>query len=147
MITTGGAPFMGALFGLIGVLTVSSFLYLMFNSLEVLQEGGYIRTVRRVLGFPVKRGEMRQTEIVEFSKKTSSQSQSGSEQALQYAVSAVDRHREELLVGEGFRGASQADAAADLIARSFGVTLRKQALEIDPEFNPDIDNTNLLTTD
>lgn len=147
MITAGDAPFMGTIFGLMGLLIAGSSLYRVLNSLEVLQEGGYIRTVRRILGIPVKRGQMRQADIVKLRKKASSPKQSGNGQALRYTVSAVDRHGEELLVAEGFKGASQAEGAADLIAQSFGIARSKKTLEIDPRFNPDIDNTNLLTTD
>jgi hypothetical protein len=50
-----GHPFMGSVFGLMGLLIVFSGFYFMLNSLEVSQEGGDIRTVRRILGIPVKR--------------------------------------------------------------------------------------------
>jgi hypothetical protein len=46
-------------------------------------------------------------------------------------------------VGEGFKGAGQADAAADFIARQFGLTPRKES----PESDSAIDDYNLLTAD
>ena len=46
-------------------------------------------------------------------------------------------------MGEGFTGASQADAAADFIARQFGLTPENNA----PESDSGVDDYNLLTAD
>ena len=48
-------PFMGSVFGGVGLLIVVSALYFVLNSLEVLQDGRDIRTVRRILGIAVGR--------------------------------------------------------------------------------------------
>ncbi len=119
-------PFMGSVFGGVGLLIVLSAFYFVLNSLEVSQDGADLRTVRRILGIPVKRGQMRRADFVRFSKKASSKTQSGKTHVIHYSISAVDRHGQKLVVGEGFKGASQADAAADFIARQFGLTPAKK---------------------
>jgi len=86
------------------------------------QAGSDIRTVRRILGFPVKRRRMHRSDFVRFKKQVSSNSRSGGKHVLHYSVSAIDRSGQKMIVGEGFRSASQADAAMDLIAREFGLT-------------------------
>jgi len=138
-----GHPFMGGVFALVGLLIVVSAFYFVLNSLEVLQEGGDIRTVRRILGIPIKSGRMRRADFVRFSKKASSTTQSGKNHVITYSISAVDRHGQKLVVGEGFTGASQADAAADFIALQFGLTPESDA----PEADSGIDEYNLLTAD
>jgi len=138
-----GHPFMGGVFALVGLLIVVSAFYFVLNSLEVLQEGSDIRTVRRILGIPIKSGRMRRADFVRFIKKASSTTQSGKNHVIRYSISAVDRHGQMLVVGEGFTGASQADAAADFIARQFGLTPENNA----PEQGSGIDEYNLLTAD
>jgi hypothetical protein len=112
-----GHPIMGGAFGLMGLLITVSAIYMVLNSLEVSQEGVDIRTVRRILGIPVKRGQMRRADF--------------------------DRNGQKLVVGEGFKGASQADAAADYIAGLFGLTTKNEH----PEKGPAIRDYNLLMTD
>lgn len=121
-----GHPFMGVVFGGVGLLIVAFSLYMVLNSLEVLQVGGDIRTVRRICGIPVRRAQMRRADFVRFSKKASSTSRSGNKHVILYSVYAVDRGGRKLVLGEGFNGASQADAAADIIARQFGLTPEKK---------------------
>ena len=108
-----GHLFIGGVFGLVGLLIVISAFYFVLNSLEVVQEGGDIRTVRRILGIPVKRGRMRRADFVRFAKNASSRSQSGRQHVIRYTISALDSDGQELLVGEGFKGASQAAAAVN----------------------------------
>ena len=78
---------------------------------------------------------MRRADFVGFSKKASSTTQSGSKHVIHYSISAVDRHGQKLIVGEGFKGVSQADAAADFIARAFGLTPRDSTPKGDNESN------------
>lgn len=120
-------PFMGAIFGVVGLLVTASSFWLVLNSLEVRQAGMTIRTVRRVLGVPVKRREMRQSEFSAFDKSSSMQSQAGGRHVMHYSVYAIDRAGNRMIVGEGFRGAGQADAAIRLLGREFG-------LRPEPEF-------------
>ena len=143
LISYEGHLFMGGVFGLVGLLIVISAFYFVLNSLEVAQEGGDIRTVRRILGIPVKRGQMRRAEFVRFKKIASSRTQSGKQQIIRYTISAVDSNGQELLVGEGFKGASQAAAAADFIERQFGLTPVISASGADSGF----DDVNLLAAD
>ncbi|MCH8073635.1 MAG: DUF3592 domain-containing protein [Proteobacteria bacterium] len=138
-----GHLFMGGVFGLVGLLIVISAFYFVLNSLEVVQEGGDIRTVRRILGIPVKRGQMRRADFVRFKKTASSRTQSGKQHVIRYTISALDSNGQELLVGEGFKGASQAAAAADFIGRQFGLTPVISALAA----NSEIEDYNLLAAD
>jgi hypothetical protein len=141
LVTEAGHAVMGAVFGGVGLLVLVSAVYFALNSLEIVAEGGDIRTVRRVLGFPVKRMRMRSSEFVRFDKKKSSYSQSGTRHVVHYSLHAVDKRGQKMVVGEGFKGISQADAAAELIAREFGLSIQAVATE------PGSDEINLLTTD
>jgi len=116
---------MGAIFGSVGLLILLSGLYFMLNSLEVVQDGADIRSLRRILGITVKQQKMRRTDFVRFDKKKTSSAQSGNKHVVNYAVSVVDRRGQKMIVGEGFKGSSQANTAADLIAQTFG--LRQQS--------------------
>jgi hypothetical protein len=86
---------------------------------------------------------MRRADFVRFKKKASSKTQSGKRHTIYYTISAIDRNGEKLVVGEGFRGASQADAAAEFIARTFGLKPKDTAQ--DPAVG--VEDFNLLTTD
>jgi len=136
-------PIMGGVFGLVGMVIVLSAFYFVLNSLEVLQDGGDIRTIRRILGIPVKRRRMRRADFVRFRKKAASKTQSGKQHVIHYTVSAVDSNGQSIVVGEGFKGASQADTAADFIARQFGLTPKSDAAATDPS----ISDYNVLAAD
>ena len=113
---------MGSIFGFVGGVIVLSSLYYAFNSLEIVQGATHISTVRRVLGIPVKRMQMRRDEFVKFTRKSSFQTQSGGKHVMHYTVYAHDKQGQKLVVGEGFTGASKAEAAMQLIGREFGLT-------------------------
>ena len=134
---------MGLIFGGVGSLIFLCGLYFMLNSLEVMQNGGVIRSTRRILGITVKQRILQRAEFVRFDKKKTSSTQSGSKHVVCYSISAVDRNGKKVIVGEGFAGASQADAAADFIARQFGLTPRRQEQDAGPEF----DRYDVLTAD
>ncbi len=138
-----GHLLMGGAFGLVGLLIVVTAFYLVLNSLEVMQDGADIRTVRRILGIPIKSGRMRRADFVRFSKKTSSKTQSGNHHVIHYKIIAVDNSGQKLVVGEGFKGASQADAAAEYIGRLFGLAPQNE----EPETDSAVDDYNLLTAD
>jgi hypothetical protein len=129
LISNEGHTFMGSIFGGVGLLIVVSALYFVLNSLTVVQAGNDIKTVRRILGVPVKRMQMRRADFVRFKKNVSSSSQSGGKHVMHYSISAIDSSGQKMIVGEGFRSASQADAAAALIAREFGLRVRDVVLE------------------
>ncbi len=120
-----GHPFMGAIFGLVGLLVVLAALYTVLNSLEVFQVGDEVRSVRRIFGIPVSRAQMRRSDFARFKKKASVKTNSGKRHIIYYTLSAIDRHGQKMVMGEGFKGASQADAAAELIASLFGIAERE----------------------
>ena len=60
---------------------------------------------------------------------------------MHYSLHAVDKRGQKMVVGEGFKGVSQADAAAELIAREFGLAIHAVATESGS------DEINLLTAD
>jgi hypothetical protein len=119
---------MGCVFGFVGSVILLSGLYFLFNSLEVRLVGDSIESVRRILGLPVRRRSMRRADFREFSKQSSMQSQSGGRHVMYYAVFAIDQRGNKLPVGDGFKGAGQADAAAKLIGREFGLGTRDVSL-------------------
>ncbi len=143
LISNEGHMFMGSIFGGVGLLIVVSALYFVLNSLAVVQAGSDIRTVRRILGVPVKRMQMRRADFVRFKKNVSSSSQSGGKHVLHYSISAIDSSGQKMIVGEGFKSTSQADAAAALIAREFGLAER----DVVPEKGSKTADYNLLTAD
>ena len=143
LITRQDHWFMGLVFGLIGVLVTVYSVYLVSNSLEIAQAGDTISTVRRLFGMPVMRREMRRQDFVRFRKSSTTSTQSGNKHVMYYTLYAVDGLGQELVVGEGFRGASQADAASVLIAGEFGLRAKHESGEQDPGLMP----YNVLTAD
>ena len=121
LLTHEGHTIFGSIFGGLGALIGAWCLYLMFNSLEVRQTGTGIRIIRRLLGIPVGSKELQRGDIVELSKKSTMKTQSGGKHIVYYNVYAVDRSGRRHVIGEGFRGESQANAAMELIGREFGI--------------------------
>ncbi len=120
-----GHPFIGAVVGLVGILVVAAALYAMLNSLEVMQSGDEIRSVRRILGFPVSRRRMRRSDVVRLEKHIAAKSNTGKRHTIHYSLFAISRDGTKMKLGENFRGASQADAAAGLVASVFGLSVRE----------------------
>ena len=121
LITEEGQRVFGGIFGGVGALIAVWCLYMILNSLEVTQTSTGIMTVRRLLGIPIKRTELRSDAIVELTKHTNFQTQSGGKHIIYYKIHAIDRDGNKHIVGEGFKGESQADAAIQLIGREFGI--------------------------
>ena len=121
LVTQEGHWFMGGIFGLVGSLIAVSGFYYMFNSLEVTRTGGGIRTVRRILGIPVKSMEMNASDFLRFSRKSSMQTQSGNRHTMYFKLFAVRNNGPKMVLGEGFKGAGQADAAEEFLARELGL--------------------------
>jgi hypothetical protein len=111
----------GSIFGGIGALFAIGTLYAILNSLEVLRDANGIKTVRRILGIPVKRSYMGSHEFVHFKKKSRYQTNNGGKHVMHYSIYAVDRHGDEIVVGEGFKGDSQAEAGIRLIGDVLGL--------------------------
>ena len=128
LIVQEDAKIFGGVFAFIGGLIGIVSLYVLLNSLTVSQDGMSIRTVRRLLRIPVIRREMRRDQFDRFEKHSSMQSQSGTKHTLHYKVRAVDRDGNRIVVGEGFKGDNEADAAIRFFERELGLRSRGDPL-------------------
>lgn len=138
LIVEEGARIFGAVFGGVGALVALTAGYMMFKSLEITQQGDTIRSTRRWLGIPLRTREIRRSDFSRFEKDSSMQTQTGGKHVMYYKVRAVDRHTNELLVGEGFRGESGADAAIRFLSRELGLkqderSMRRSREDFDSE--------------
>jgi hypothetical protein len=115
------------------------------NSLEVWQDGTHIRTLRRWLGIPISRKQMRRSDFARLKKKKSMKTQSGGKHVIYYAIHALDRQGDKLAVGDGFRGASQAKAAMRLIASELGLHWEPETRK--PEDGSAFHDADVLTAD
>jgi hypothetical protein len=86
-----GERVFGGIFGGVGALVAIGTLYTMLNSLEVSRDTNGIRTVRRVLGIPIKRSTMGSHEFSHFDKNSRYQTQGGGKHIMHYSIYAVDR--------------------------------------------------------
>ena len=120
--TDKGEVLFGSLFGGIGALFAVGTLYSMANSLEVSRDANGIKTVRRILGIPVRRRQMGSHEFVRFKKDSRFQSQGAGKHVMHYSIYAIGRHGDKVKVGEGFKGVSQAEAAIRLISAKLGLS-------------------------
>lgn len=120
-----GHPIMGGVVGLVGILVVVAGLYAVLNSLEVMQSGDEIQSVRRILGIPVSQRRMRRSDVIRLEKHVAAKSSSGRRHTIHYSVNAIGRDGQKMKLGEGFKGASQADAAAGLFASVFGLRVQE----------------------
>jgi hypothetical protein len=111
----------GGIFAAIGLLVVLGSLYSMLNSLQVVSGPEYLKTVRRIMGIPVRRRQIRRSEFVRFSKGSGSQTQVGNKHVMHYSIFAEDRHGQKIVVGDGFKGERQASAAIRFIGRETGL--------------------------
>ena len=121
LISNEGHTVFGGIFGGIGGIVGAFALYMMINSLEVSRDGNGVKTVRRILGIPVKRRYMRSDAIAKITKGSSTRSQSGGKHIIHYSIYAVDSAGNKIVVGEGFKGTSEAEAAMRLIRKEFGL--------------------------
>ena len=121
LVVEEGQRVFGSVFGGVGGLIAIATLYMMLNSLEVSQHGSSVRTVRRVLGIPVSRKTMQRHEFDTFMKDSSFQTQSGGKHVMHYSIYALDRQGNKLVVGEGFKGESEANAAIRFISQQLGL--------------------------
>ena len=122
-----GQRLFGGVFGALGSLIGLFCLYLMLNSLQVFKQGADIMSVRRLLGMPISRRSMHQNQLVRLTKKSTMKSQSGGRHTVFYSIFGVDHQGNEILLGEGFKGESEAQAAMQLIAREFGLRLAPES--------------------
>jgi hypothetical protein len=124
LIVKEGHSIFGSVFGGIGALITAWCFYMIFNSLEVRQDGSRIVSVRRLLGIPIGRNSVLRDDVVELGKKSSFKTQSGGKHIIFYNINAIDRQGNKFIVGEGFKGESEAKAAIKLISREFNITAR-----------------------
>jgi len=141
LLTEAGKLFMAAVFGGIGLLVLIFSLYFALNSLQVVVRGSDIWSIRRIFGIPLRQSRMQRSAVVRIDRKKSSTSQSGTKHVVRYTLFALDRQGRKMVVGEGFKGASQAKAAAEFMASELGLEL--------PENVPDtaVNDVNLLASD
>ena len=116
-----GHRLFGFLFGGAGAFVALLVLYGILNSLEVSRDANGIKTVRRILGIPVKRSYMGSHEFTHFKKRSRFQTNGGGKHVMHYSVLAVDRHGDKIVVGEGFKGETQVEAAIRLIGDVLGL--------------------------
>ncbi len=121
LVVEEGQRIFGSIFGGVGGLIALVTLYMMLNSLEVSRQGSSVTAVRRVLGIPVRRRSMQQYEFQRFAKDSSFQTQSGGKHVMHYSIYALDRSGNRMVVGEGFKGESEANAAVRFISRELGL--------------------------
>jgi len=129
LIVSEGLRLFGSIFGGIGALVAIGTIYSMANSLEVSRDVNGIKTVRRVFGIPVKRSHMGSHSFVEFRKDSRFQSNGGGKHVMHYSIYALDTHGAKVVVGEGFKGESEANAAIRLIGRELGLASRGERNE------------------
>lgn len=115
------AYFIGGIFMTVGGLIVFSGFYSFGNSLQVTTDGVYLKTVRRIFGFPVLRRQLRKDLITDIVKHSSFQSQQGSKITMSYEIRAIGNQGEKLTIAEGLKGASKADAAIKYIAQQLNL--------------------------
>ena len=138
-------PVFGSVFGGVGALIAILCLYMMLNSLEVSQAPGGIRTVRRLLGIPIKRTFMQRDAFVRFEKNSSFQSQGGGKHTIHYSIYAIDTDGDKVIVGEGFKGESEVKAAMRLISAE--LELNPDTTESPDDVAPDSLIYNALAAD
>jgi hypothetical protein len=129
----------GSVFGGAGALVAIAAFYAMSNSLAVSRTADGFVTVRRWLGVPVRRRHMSRHEFDHFEKNSRYQQQGGGKHVMFYTVYAVDRSGHKVVVGEGFRGSSQAEAAIQLIGQELGLSAiasRNETRETDSSWDP-----------
>jgi hypothetical protein len=141
LIVREGLTVFGSIFGGAGVLVTMGAFYLLTNSLEVSQDGTSVNAVRRWLGVPVSRKRMPKSHFARFEKKSSMKTQSGGKHVIYFAINMLDHDGNKMVVGEGFRGESEAKAAMRLIAQELGLRVApggKQRLPDSGLFDEDV---------
>lgn len=133
-----GQPILGAVFGGIGLLVILASLYAVLNSLEVIKTASDVQSVRRFLGVPLRRHRMRVDQIHELTKKSAYKTQSGNKHTVYYSIYASDGQGNRMLVGEGFRGKSEAEAAIRFLSRELGIAESRRKSSASPDIDFDV---------
>ena len=133
LVVKEGHTIFGSIFGGVGALVALGAFYMMTNSLEVSQDGTSVNAVRRWLGIPVSRKSMPRSGFARFEKKTSMKTQSGGKHVIFYAVEMLDQDGNRMVIGEGFRGESEARAAMRVIAAELGLRVQPDSRLTGPD--------------
>ncbi len=144
----GDAPVFGFVFGGVGGIIALASTYMLFKSLDVYQESTAIVSVRRFLGIPLRRRRMERHRFAHFRRQQSLKTQSGGKHVIHYSLYAVDQVGNELLLGEGFSGESDTNAAEQFIAREFNLQIAPgQRVRSDSADSPGNSSRNFLAGD
>ncbi len=138
VIVEEGLSIFGGIFAAAGLLAILGSFYAVLNSLQVIKDATELKTVRRILGIPIKRRRIRYAELVRLSKDSSFQSQSGKKHVVHYSIYAEDSRGQKIVVGEGFKGDSQANAAIRFLIREFRLTPQIEEGSTDGDSGADI---------
>ncbi len=112
----------GGIFALIGIPLLLSFFYMCTNSLTVYKNSiNEIRTVRRILGLPVKKCSLSLENISTFEKESTFGVTSGTKQVRHYTIYAPLSGHKKMILGEGFYGEGETDAAITIIKETLGI--------------------------
>jgi len=131
--TSEGERLFGAVFAGVGSLVALGGLYAGLNSLRVTAGATEITSERRLVGIPVRRRSIRRIDFAGFRRKRSRRTQSGTRHVVYYTVYADDRNGYSIVIGEDFKGDSQAQAAMRWLAREFGLEAHKSDQETPDE--------------
>ena len=145
LVVQEGQTLFGSIFGGVGALVALGAFYMMTNSLEVSQDGASIHAVRRWLGVPVSRKRMPRSGFARFGKKSSMKTQSGGRHVVYYAINMIDHDGNKMIVGEGFKGESEAKAAMRLIAKELGLRVERDSER--PRADTRLFDEDVLTAD
>jgi len=121
LISAQGLLFIGGVFASLGSLLLLASLYSVFNSLQVIRDAASVKTVRRVLGFPVRRRKLNNRDFVRFGRRSTFQTQAGNRHVMHYSIFLEDNRGQKLVVGEGLKGEGEARAAIRLTAGILGL--------------------------
>lgn len=119
--TAADSPIFGSVFGGVGGLVALACACALLNSLEVSVVNGELVSLRRVAGVRVRRRTLPRQDFAGFRSASTMQSRSGSRHTVYYTLYATDGAGREIVVGEGFRGHSEAETAARFVAREFSL--------------------------
>lgn len=116
-----GEKIFGAVFGGVGAIVAITAFYMLFKSLDIVQSSDTITSVRRVLGIPIRKRSMRVSEFHRFEIDNGMQTQSGKKHTIHLSVKAIDRHANEMILGEAFHGQTAAAAAVRMLEAELGL--------------------------
>lgn len=122
MVWHEGMWIFGGIFFVIGALIFFCSLYMPINSLRVGRDSsGAIFTVRKILGIPVKHGSAMPGDIQSLVAESHFGTNSGAKHVKHYTIYANLGGKKKIVLGEGFHGTGEADAALVVIREKLGI--------------------------